>query len=610
MMNILHVLSQFEVTGAEAYAATLVAEQAQSGHRLFIVSDTLSLETQAQYIQQPIGNRSYPQRIKNILWLIRFIKEHQIDIVHAHSRAASWVCHLAVWMTGTPFISTVHGRQHIHASSTAFSIYGNNIIAVSESIKEHLIHDLGIRPRDIVVIPNGIDIQRWETSLPSSTKQELLGMNNQRKILMFAGRLTGPKGDLVRFLLKEVLPAVFRKTKASFIVVGGMVTPEDIPDLAASINNEQGEPVVFLKGFQKYIAQYIAHADIVIGSGRVVPESLAMKKPVIAFGETNYLGLVTPETFDKAAATNFGDTGQFVPAEPHRVTDDIIALLENPPPQSSAESLLPFVRLRFDAKLVADRIQTVYEHARAKAHAPGSLPVLMYHRVLETKPEKSSHGIWVTAQQFSAQLRSLKNRGFNTITFHEYAAFMRGEKPLPTKPVILTFDDGYEDNYTVAFPLLQQYGFRAVIFAVTDQRRTNFWDPAEPQAGLLKPNQLQELVHYGNEIGSHTVSHAKLTTLAPEQCRQELYESKNSLEQVLGTKIISFAYPYGAFDQTAKRLAEETGYTFAAAADSGPFKVYDDFMEIRRIQVFPWTDSIGFWKKTQPWYYRYKSLMK
>lgn len=608
-MNILHVLSQFEVTGAEAYTATLVAEQAQCGHRLFVASDTISLELKAHYVQQPIGKRSYPQRIKNILWLVRFIKDHQIHIVHAHSRAASWVCHLATWITGTPFISTVHGRQHVHISSKAFSIYGKNIIAVCESVKEHLVRDLGLHSSSIVVIPNGIELLRWEGDALGPSRQELLGFFDDKKMLMFVGRLTGPKGDIVRFLLKEVLPLVLNKTRVALWVIGGMITPEDIPLLAKSINNKHNEPIVNLKGFQKDLAHYITHADVVIASGRVVPESLAMKKNVVAFGESNYVGLVTPESFNTAAATNFGDTGIFTQVDPQRVADDLIALFKKPPSQSNTENLLPLVRQRFDSKLVADKIQKVYEHARTKAFSPVSIPVLMYHRVLEKSPEQSTHGIWVTAEAFASQLQSLKKRGFNTITFNDYAAFIRGTKSLPKRPIILTFDDGYEDNYTAAFPLLQQYGFRAVIFAVTDQRRTNFWDPNEPPASLMKPSQLRELTEYGNEIGSHTVSHANLTAVTPEQCKRELADSRKSLEHMLGMKIISFAYPYGAFDQTAKKVAEETGYKFAVAADSGPFTFYDDFMEIRRTQVFPWTNSFGFWKKIQPWYYRYKSLM-
>jgi peptidoglycan/xylan/chitin deacetylase (PgdA/CDA1 family) len=90
--------------------------------------------------------------------------------------------------------------------------------------------------------------------------------------------------------------------------------------------------------------------------------------------------------------------------------------------------------------------------------------------------------------------------------------------------------------------------------------------------------------------------------------RSELSKSKDTLQQILGSEVISFAYPYGAVQPAMKILIEEAGYKFAVAADSGPLSFSQDFLEIRRTQVFPWTTRSGFWKKTLPLYNRYKSL--
>ena len=110
------------------------------------------------------------------------------------------------------------------------------------------------------------------------------------------------------------------------------------------------------------------------------------------------------------------------------------------------------------------------------------------------------------------------------------------------------------------------------------------------------------------EIGSHTVTHPNLTLIPRDESRRELQNSKEKLEQLLGSEVVSFAYPYGALSASAKELAEEAGYRFAVAADSGSPIFYHDFFEIRRTQVFPWTSRIGFWKKSLPLYHRYKSL--
>jgi peptidoglycan/xylan/chitin deacetylase (PgdA/CDA1 family) len=607
-MKILHVLSQFEVTGAEAYAVSLIEEQMRSGHSAFVVSDTLTLATTAKYIPLPIGERSYRQRLRNIAALRHLIYEHSIDLVHAHSRAASWVAFFATRLTRTALVSTVHGRQHVHTSSRSFSIYGKDIIAVCVALTEHLINDLGLDPQSIVMIPNCIPLHRWEEAAASRSTSDG-PQHTEGSLVVFPGRLTGPKGDVVRFLLSKVLPLALPRKKIRFRVIGGMITPEDMPRAASALNAEFQEPIVELRGFKHDLPQQVLKADLVIGSGRVVPESMVLRRPVIAFGESSYIGPITPGSYDEAARTNFGDTGIPTVADPESVAADILRVLENTASKVELETLAQLARDQFDSCHVANKVQRMYERAYARAHSPQSIPVLMYHQVIETPGERSPHGIWVTADQFSGQLHSLHRRGFETITFNDYLRFSRGESKLPKRPIILTFDDGYEDNFTVAFPLLQKFGFRGVIFAVTDwNRRTNFWDQDVPSAPLLTPTQLKELADSGIEIGSHSVTHPRLSAAPIDKVRCELRDSKDALEQLLGTPILSFAYPYGAVDEVIKNLVEGSGYKFAVAADSGPIPFFQDFLEIRRTQVFPWTARGGFWKKTLPLYSRYRNL--
>ncbi len=600
-MKILHILSQFEVTGAEAYAAALIDEQVRAGHSAIVVSDTFTLPVNARYIPMSIGKRSYPQRLKNIAAIVRLVREQSIDIIHAHSRAASWVSLIASRLTHIPLVSTVHGRQHIHASSKAFNVYGKDVVAVSPALKEHLVHDLGLRAEHVSVLPNCIPFAPWKAAKQSGKKKA-------QNLIMFVGRLTGPKGDLVRFLLNKVLPIVLRGKQVRFEAFGGMIVPPDIPDLVTTVNAQFKQPIALLKGFQQDIPHHLAEAALIIGSGRVVPESMALQRPVIAFGESNYEGRVTAETFEKATTTNFGDTGTLMTPEADRVAADILSILDDPPSAKELASLAQLAEKRYDAYNVARNLHKVYERAFARVHSPQSIPVLMYHRITDKQAPTPSHGIWVTADQFSAQLHSLRTRGFETITFRDYDRFLQCQGRLPRRPIILTFDDGYEDNYTIALPLLRNFDCSAVIFAVTDKkRRTNFWDSGEPTATLLTSGQMQELNRSGFEIGSHTVTHPRLTQTSVEVIRRELSESKDSLQQILGAEVLSFAYPYGAVEPAIRSLVEEADYKFAVAADSGPLAFYQDFLEIRRTQVFPWTTRTGFWKKTLPLYNRYKS---
>jgi peptidoglycan/xylan/chitin deacetylase (PgdA/CDA1 family)/glycosyltransferase involved in cell wall biosynthesis len=606
-MNILHVLSQFEVTGAEVYAVTLASAQKRRGYSVTLVSDTLHIPIDGSVISQPIGKRSYLQRLRNIAFLIRLIKEKEIHLVHGHSRAACWVCNLAALFTHIPFVSTIHGRQHLHLSSRTWSVYGRNLIAVSESLREHLVCELHLDPKHITTIPNGFETQRWMSASSIQQDSDVFGVLPEIPILLFIGRFSGPKGDIIRFLISEVYPELVKKTHCSLQIIGGLNVPKDIPQHVQQMQKRFGKTSVALIKFQSDLVPFLCAANVVIGAGRVVMESLLVGKPTIAFGESSYEGLVTPDNYEAVRRTNFGDTGIRQTMNAEFIVNDLSAILNKTQTTTDRQTLQKRVQEACDIKVVEQKINAVYQSALADAKAPATIPVLMYHRVVSETPEYSRHGIWVTARSFEQNLFSLKQRGCTPITFEQLRLFLSGEFTLPRKPVILTFDDGYEDNYTYAFPLLKKYGFSAVIFLVSDEtRRINFWDADEPQVPLVNNEQILEMSEAGIEFGSHTVTHPNLSQCSPEQIRSELIESKQMIEQLTGKKIVSLAYPFGAVNETIKSIAAETGYHFGIATNSGPCKFYEDLFEIRRTQIFPWTDRFGFWKKTQQWYVRYK----
>jgi peptidoglycan/xylan/chitin deacetylase (PgdA/CDA1 family)/glycosyltransferase involved in cell wall biosynthesis len=606
-MNILHVLSQFEVTGAEVYAVTLASAQRRLGHSVTLVSDTLHIPFEGGFIAQAIGKRSYLQRLRNIAFLIRLIRKKNIHVVHGHSRAASWVCNLATLFTSIPFVSTVHGRQHLHLSSRSWSVYGTNIIVVSESLREHLVDELNLDPKHITTIPNGFETQCWINAASIQPDLNVFGVPPEIPILLFVGRFSGPKGDIVRSLVSEVYPELAKNTPCSLQIVGGLNVPADIAQRVQQMQKRYGKTSIVLREFQSDLVPFLRTANVVIGAGRVVMESLMVGKPTIAFGESNYEGLVTPDNYEVTCQTNFGDTGIRRTTNAEIVVKDLAAILNKSRTTTDTQILQKRVQETCDIDVIERKIDAVYQSAIAEKKSPISIPVLMYHRVVPEAPTNSHHGVWVTAQSFEQNLISLKQRCYSSITFEQYQLFLNRKFTLPKKPVILTFDDGYEDNYTCAFPLLKKFGFSAVIFLVADAiRRTNFWDIDEPQVALMNNKQIREMSVAGTEFGSHTVMHPNLSQCSPEQIRKELVESKQVIEQLTGREIISIAYPYGAVNETIKSIAVETGYKFGIATNSGPLKFYEDLFEIRRIQIFPLTDRLGFWKKTQRWYLRYK----
>jgi hypothetical protein len=155
-VRILHLLSQTHLTGAEVYAADLCKYQTQQGHECFIISDTLSVESVARYFPMAIHNRKYVNRIKNIREIIKFCKKHRIDLIHAHSRAGSWLVNIVRLFVNVAYVSTIHGRQSVHFSSKRKNVYGQRIIAVCEHLKDHIGDELYI-DENVYLIRNIID---------------------------------------------------------------------------------------------------------------------------------------------------------------------------------------------------------------------------------------------------------------------------------------------------------------------------------------------------------------------------------------------------------------------------------------------------------------------
>ena len=610
-MRILHVLSQVEVTGAETYAVTLVAEQLQRGDEVIVVSDTLATPTRAEYVPMRIARRDYPHRIRNVLALRRLIRSRRVDLVNAHSRAASWVAFFATRGTGVPLVSTIHSRQWVPLQSRWYSIYGERIVAVSESLLAHMRTDLGIPPARTRLVRNVLDLERFTPRPGRQSIRPQLGLNGER-VIALVSRLSRGKADVARFFIGQVFERVRAMVQdATLVVVGGMRVPADVAALVTESNTRTGGAIL-LVGHQSNVADYLQAADIVVGSGSVAMEALAMERPVVALGEAAYLGVVSDCCADEGQESFFGDHTVPEPRDAAQVAEDVIALLNDGERRAELGRWgRSFVAETYSVERVARQFGEVYRQARLERLGGGRIPVLMYHKVVSAPLTGSRHGTWVTVERFERQLASLKRRRMNTVTLRDCLAAARGERPLPRHPVILTFDDGYLDNYTNALPLLERFGMTAVVFLVADpQLSSNAWDAAagEPWAPLMTREQAREMSRAGIEIGSHTLTHPRLPDLAADRLAWELGESKRVLESWLGTPVVSLAYPYGAVDERVKRAAQLAGYECAVATNSGPIRFGGDPLEIRRVQILPWSGPFQFWKRSSPWYLRYKTL--
>ncbi|HAU4893261.1 TPA: polysaccharide deacetylase family protein [Aeromonas hydrophila] len=577
-MNILMALSQLEVTGAEVYATTVGNELTRRGHQVFYVSDTLTKPTLGEVFKLRFNKRSILRRFWHVFYLIYLIKKHHIQLVHAHSRASGWSSYVACKLTGTPMITTVHGRQPVHASRKAFHALGFRAVAVCEDIAHQIIDNLGVDPAIVQVLRNGIETDKFQP-VPAPT--------NARPVIAIVGRLSGPKGELCYRLLDEVLDLDTCQVK----VVSGSQLP---------VRFQRFQERVDFVGYVEDVPALMAQCDLVIGAGRVAMEALLCGRPAFAIGEAKAIGLITESNLDEALASNFGDIG------PQDLAIDFAALKAQIAPALASGTVSDTIRQRIQAEYglagVVSGLESIYQDAVVET-LRREMPVIMYHRFIEHDSEKGVHGTWMPIAMFEKHLRLLKWLGYETLTFRDLAdkGFIH-RLQYGKKYLMITADDGYQDNRTRMLPLLEKYGYKAVVYVVTGEGY-NRWDVEQAsnpdtRVDLMNGEQLKALTASGHvEIGGHTLTHPRLSKLAPEQQAHEIQENKRQLEALLGHPLLSFAYPYGDMDESAKAQAMAAGYRFAVATNSGPRAMHQDPFRIRRIAIFPRTDVFGLWRK-------------
>lgn len=215
---------------------------------------------------------------------------------------------------------------------------------------------------------------------------------------------------------------------------------------------------------------------------------------------------------------------------------------------------------------------------------PG-VPVLMYHMVSDWTPPRA---LAVQVKEFERQIQYLSEKGYTVMSLEEMLDALSSGEALPKKTVVITFDDGYEDNYINAFPILKKYNYPATVFMPSDLvGKTNEWDTkiGYKETTLLNSSQIKEMSQNNISFQSHTSNHVRLTEVSKEEARKEIFVSKDKLAQITGQKVDILCYPYGEFSEEIESYTKDAGYRYAITTVQG--RVLKDFSPyaIKRVRV-------------------------
>lgn len=208
------------------------------------------------------------------------------------------------------------------------------------------------------------------------------------------------------------------------------------------------------------------------------------------------------------------------------------------------------------------------------------VPVLMYHYISVAPPDADAVrlDLSVTPQAFDEQMLFLNSNGYHAVHVRDVVEHLLHGAPLPEKPIVLTFDDGYADNFTAAFPILEKYGMTATFYVIA-----KFTEDQRP--GYATWGQLREMANAGMEIGSHSIDHLDLRGRSIAFQTNQIAGSKKIIESRMGSTIKTFSYPSGEYDANTIAVLRANSYLGAVTEIQGLQQTADNVFELRRLRI-------------------------
>ncbi|MCI4127588.1 polysaccharide deacetylase family protein [Bacillus haynesii] len=214
-----------------------------------------------------------------------------------------------------------------------------------------------------------------------------------------------------------------------------------------------------------------------------------------------------------------------------------------------------------------------------KVKGPARIPILMYHSI------SSGNSLRVPEAEFRGHMKWLKDNGYYTLTPEEAYIVLTQDKMPSEKCVLITFDDGYTDNFTKAFPILKEFGQKATVFMI---------GKSVGGKNHLTEKQMNEMRRSGISIQSHTIHHVELNGLAPGQQLDEMTRSKALFDRMFSQNTVMLSYPVGRYNEDTLKLAKQAGYQMAVTTEPGAASREQGMHALHRVRISPGMSPAAF----------------
>ena len=331
-MKILLVTMSMGIGGAETHILELAKELKRRKNEVIVASNggkyVEELENCGiEHVWAPLHNKKIGNMTKSYKILKQVIQEKNIDLVHSHTRISSFICGILQKKLKFPFVTTAHWTFKVTPLLKWMTNWGENVVAVSEDIKEYLIKNYNVKPENIFVTVNGIDTDKFNQNIDYTSVAKEFKFNENSNRIVYISRLDESRALVAKQLVNIAEKVNDEIENLEIVIVGGGDVFDEIKMKADEINKKVGKNLIIMTGARTDINHFAASGKIFIGVSRAALEAMACKQPVIVAGNEGYLGIFDKDKLEKAIETNFCCRGLEMSSE-EKLQKDILTLMQ------------------------------------------------------------------------------------------------------------------------------------------------------------------------------------------------------------------------------------------------------------------------------------------